>query len=170
MTMSRYYTPSDANIDKTGIPPDLEVKSPKLTDAQVRQVEDLIVSGKLKDWAETHQSASKADIGAFVKSLALKDFGGYDYLVERMVKDEINRKSIAPVYDLDYDETLKTALSLFGQGKDLPSLISSAKTVRQYQDEVAASKPPENGTTAQAKQPPAKGGSGLPSPELAPPK
>ena len=34
ITTARYYTPSDANIDKVGIPPDRVVKLPELTDEQ----------------------------------------------------------------------------------------------------------------------------------------
>ena len=41
MQTARYYTPSDENIDKTGIPPDLEVKDPDLTDAQALDLSKL---------------------------------------------------------------------------------------------------------------------------------
>jgi len=168
MTMSRYYTPSDANIDKTGIPPDLEVKSPKLSDAQVKQVEELLVSGKIKDWAEKREQATKAEIKAFVASLKLKDFGGYEYLVERMVKDELNRKHFAPVYDLDYDETLRTAIGLFAPDKDLKALIGAAKTVRQYQDEKAAAEASAANASAKAAPKNGKAAGGLPSPDVLP--
>lgn len=139
MTMSRYYTPSDANIDKTGITPDQEVSIPPMSDAQMAQITDLLTKGTLKDWAEKNPAATKVEIGAYVSQLALKDFGGYEWVVERMVRDEINRKSIAPVYDLDYDFVLRAAIKLFDdKGPKFPELFKTTKTVRQVQDEEAA--------------------------------
>jgi carboxyl-terminal processing protease len=141
LTMSRYYTPSDANIDKVGIVPDLEVKTPDMTDPQVKQLETLLVAGTLKDWAEKHKGASKSDITAYVKSLQLKDFGGFDWVVERMVRDEINRTSFAPVYDLDYDFVLRAAVKVINDTADFPALLKTTKTVKQVQEEEAAKNP-----------------------------
>jgi carboxyl-terminal processing protease len=141
LTMARYYTPSDANIDKIGIEPDMVVKTPDMTDPQVKQIEALLTAGTLKDWAEKHKGASKSDITAYVKGLQLKDFGGFEWVVERMARDEINRTSFAPVYDLDYDFVLRAAVKLINETPDFNALLKTTKTVRQVQDENAAKNP-----------------------------
>jgi carboxyl-terminal processing protease len=176
LTMSRYYTPSDANIDKTGIPPDRIVKSPELKDDLVKQIEDLLVSGKIKDWADARQTATKEEIAAFVGTLGLKGFNGLEWIVDRMVRDEVNRKTIAPVYDLDYDIVLAEAIKVIDDDKALPGLIAASKTVRQLQDEAAAAKA-ALAPVAAAGSPDPKGQAvapkqqtGLPSPTLEPAK
>ncbi len=164
LTMSRYYTPSDANIDKTGIPPDLEVKIPDLSEEQIKQIEEILVSGKYKDWAETHLKSSKEEISAYVKSLNLKNFEGYEWVVERMIRDEISRTSIAPIFDLDYDIVLKAAVKLIKETPDFAPLLKTTKTVRQVQDEIAAKADPKQiSATDAAKKAPGKG---LPLPNL----
>lgn len=163
LTMSRYYTPSDANIDKVGIQPDLEVKTPEMTDAQVKQVEEILVSGKLKEWAEKHKGASKDDIAAYVKGMGLKDFDGFEWVVERMVRDEISRTTIPPVYDLDYDYVLKAAVDVIRANPDFGPLLKAGKTVRQIQDEQSA----KDNLTAKAGKDSAKPDPGtLPMPSL----
>ena len=57
MTIARYYTPSDTNIDKIGIPPDLEVLYPKLTEEDEQNYSKLIESDEINTYVENHVRA-----------------------------------------------------------------------------------------------------------------
>jgi carboxyl-terminal processing protease len=153
----------------------MEVKVPDMSDAQVKQIEALLVSGSYKSWAEAHLAATKEDIAAYVKTMGLKDFGGFEWVVERMVRDEISRTSIAPIFDLDYDIVLKEAVKLLSGAQDFQSLFKTTKTVRQIQDELAAQKAAKEGEVSaktgkdaagKQKQAASKAPGGLPSPEI----
>jgi carboxyl-terminal processing protease len=170
LTMSRYYTPSDANIDKQGIPPDLEMKLPELAKEQLDQLNALYAAGRIKDWAEANPGASKQDIALFVSGLGLKGFEGVEWYVESLVRDELNRKTFAPVYDLDYDPILRKALEILDDQAGFARRMSSIKTVRQLQEEAAAAKADKVAakSTEPSKAPKAGAASGLPEPSLLP--
>ena len=58
LTMSRYYTPSDANIDKVGIAPDLEVKEPELSPEEEESLSGLIERDVFAAFAAANPNAS----------------------------------------------------------------------------------------------------------------
>ncbi len=139
ITTSRYYTPSDVNIDKIGIPPDLEVKFPELTDAEAESLNKLIADEAIPEFARTNPKADQAKAAAFAKELA----GRYkiqENLLRRMVRDELNRTSVAPVYDLEYDIQLKAALDVVRKG-DFPELMRNVKTLKVLQEEAGRTAP-----------------------------
>ncbi len=136
ITTSRYYTPSDVNIDKVGIPPDMEVKFPEFTDAEAESLNRLIGDGKIPAFVKAEPQASDTRTAAFVKELAaayLLD----ETLLNRLVRDERNRTTIAPVYDLEYDIQLQAAVDILRGGK-YAQLMKGAKTLKVLQDEAKA--------------------------------
>jgi carboxyl-terminal processing protease len=136
LTMARYYTPSDVNIDKKGIPPDREVKIPELTEKEAEALNKLINDNKIPAFVKAEPSASAERIEAFAKELS----AAYKLdlsLLKRLIRDERNRTSIAPVYDLEYDIQLQEAVRVLRAGA-VPELLKSAKTLKQLQDESAA--------------------------------
>ncbi len=161
LTMARYYTPSGENIDKTGIPPDRELKEPELTEAQLASFEKLYESGKIPEFARKHPSASQEERNAFAESLAT----GSDQLplkiLRRMVRDEYNKTSRAPIYDLEFDSQLSGALDALAD-PNFSSILANSKTVKELVGGLRAKTP----TTAS----PEKSGLAAPDPAKIPDK
>jgi len=82
ITMARYYTPSDMNIDKIGIPPDQEVKNLKeFTPDEEKLYMEMINSEVITKAAETKPNMSEADIAIAAAKIA-KDYP----LDERLIR------------------------------------------------------------------------------------
>lgn len=137
LTMSRYYTPSDVNIDKIGIPPDREVKSHEYTEAEIKTLTKLISAGTVSAYALKNPQAGSAEINALAKKLKAE---GYDVDIDvlaRFIRDEVNRRNPDRVYDLEFDTQLKEAVSII-QNENFAKLVSSVKTLKVLQDEAKA--------------------------------
>jgi carboxyl-terminal processing protease len=147
MTTARYYTPSDENIDKTGIPPDLEVKEPDLTDAQAADLAKLLDSGRLEAFAKAHPDATVPERDAFAAGLG-QSFALPDRVLRLLVKNQLNRTKTTPVYDLEFDSALNAAIRLVDD-PNYPKLLEDAKSVK---DLVEAKKAADAKTKADAKQ------------------
>jgi carboxyl-terminal processing protease len=160
LTMARYYTPSDENIDKTGIPPDLEVKEPELSEAQSAILAKLLDSGKVEDFAKAHPEASTAERDAFAASLTKAGYDLPERLLRILVKNQLGRTKPAPVYDLEFDAALNAALKLFDD-PNYPKLLAGAKTVKEL---VEAKKAAEPAVKAGSPKSAATGGNDLPAP------
>ena len=72
ITMARYYTPSDTNIDKIGIPPDREVLFPELSENGEKQYTELIKSNEISEYVEKHPNMTESDIAVYSKALEKK--------------------------------------------------------------------------------------------------
>ncbi|MDR1866834.1 MAG: S41 family peptidase [Treponema sp.] len=135
LTIARYYTPSDVNIDKIGIPPDREVLFPAFTEDDSKQLEALITSNRITLFIEENPNATLAQINNFALSLSTEYHLDQSLLV-RLIRNEQNRTVMAPVYDLDYDVQLREALNIV-QSSAYQSLMQSTKTLKQLQEEAA---------------------------------
>ncbi|MDR0539366.1 MAG: S41 family peptidase [Spirochaetaceae bacterium] len=132
ITTARYYTPSDVNIDKIGIPPDKEVLFPKFSDADAERLNKLIASKKIPSFVEENPKATSVVTDTFARQIAAEynlDFA----LVRRFIRDEQNRTQIAPVYDMEYDVQLQEAVRIIREG-NYYQLIHNTKTLRDLQD------------------------------------
>jgi carboxyl-terminal processing protease len=139
ITTARYYTPSDVNIDKIGIPPDREVKFPEYTDADAEKLNSLIKANKIPPFIEANPQAASAEIDAFARALA----GEYQLdavLLRRLIRNEQNRTTIAPVYDLEYDIQLQEAVDIL-RGGTYGALMKTTKTLKALQEEAAEDLP-----------------------------
>jgi carboxyl-terminal processing protease len=134
ITTARYYTPSDVNIDKKGIPPDKEVFFPEMTSEDTGKLQELIRSKKIIDFVGNFPDASQREADAFAAQLQLEYDVNLD-LVRRLIRDEQNRTIIAPIFDLDYDVQLKEAVRILNTD-NWANLMKSSKTLKQLQDEV----------------------------------
>jgi carboxyl-terminal processing protease len=133
LTTARYYTPSDVNIDKIGIPPDREVKLPEITNEEAVSLNKLINDNKIPAFVEENPGATKAQSDAFIATL-VRDYQIDQSLIARLLRNEQNRTVAAPVYDLEYDIQLQEAVKIFESG-DYTELMRNAKTLKQLQDE-----------------------------------
>ena len=133
LTMARYYTPSDVNIDKIGIPPDYEIKNieemtPEEEDAYAKLVQSNIIS----ETVEKNPNMKEEDIAEAAKNLA-KTYPIEERLIRRLLRIQVQRTQSSPLYDLDYDLQLKKAIELI-QNNNFSDLMRNTKTLRELQN------------------------------------
>jgi carboxyl-terminal processing protease len=133
ITTARYYTPSDVNIDKIGIPPDLEVLDSEFTADDVEKLSKLIIDNRIPTFVEENPEASTAQVDRFAQELTA-EYNLELSLVRRLIRDEQNRTVIAPVYDLEYDVQLQEAVNIL-RGGSYNALMRTTKTLRVLQEE-----------------------------------
>jgi carboxyl-terminal processing protease len=140
LTTARYYTPSDVNIDKIGIPPDREIKFPEFTAEDAEKFSVLMTENKIPDFIEANPRASSADIDIYARELGRQYGIGNISLLRRLIRDEQNRTVIAPVYDLEYDIQLQEGINIIRR-EDYRTLMQSAKTLKTLQEEASGDLP-----------------------------
>ena len=118
LTIARYYTPADINIDKIGIEPDREVKEKELgdeeTDSLGRILKENLVSGFIDDFPDANNAAQRN----FIKDLKEDGIVLEDRIIEKLIRNEYNRNlDIPPVYDLDFDIILQEAVRMLNTGE-----------------------------------------------------
>ena len=151
ITMARYYTPSDMNIDKIGIPPDQEVKNLKeFTPDEEKLYMEMINSEVITKAAENKPNMSEADIAIAAAKIA-KDYPLDERLIRRLIRIQVQKTQPSVLYDLDYDLQLNAAIKVV-QNKDFETMLQNTKTLRQLQEEVEDEKVTEGtGLTASLK-------------------
>lgn len=142
MTVARYYTPSDTNIDKVGILPDKEVLYPKLTEEDEKNYSALLEADVVAPYVEEHPEMSEEEIALYAEELK-KKFNLDSRLLRRIVRIQVNRTKPAALYDLDYDIQLNAALELLSTTEDFEKLVQSTKTLKELQIEAEAAKSAE---------------------------
>jgi len=136
ITTARYYTPSDVNIDKIGIPPDRVIKFPEFTDADTEKLSKLINDNKLRTFVNNNPEAGPAQIEQFARALE-KEYGLDLTLLKRLIRNEQYRTMIAPVYDMEYDIQLQEAVNIL-KNDNFRALMQTTKTLKVLQEEAAA--------------------------------
>lgn len=137
VTMARYYTPSDTNIDKIGIPPDKEIAlSPEYTDEQTKAFVKLSEGETIRKYVENHPGMTEADIASYAELLR-KDYDLDSRLLRRLIRIEVGRTKDPRLYDLDFDVQLVEAMKILDQG-NFKSLVKSTKTLKELQEEAEA--------------------------------
>lgn len=137
LTMSRYFTPSDANIDKVGVAPDLEVKEPELSAAEEASLNELMSRDVFAKFAGDNPNATPEQIALFVNGLRAAGSPLSERLLRRLVRNQLNRTRIAPEFDLDFDLQLKAALDVLAGGQ-FRSLMANSLSVLDLQARSAA--------------------------------
>jgi carboxyl-terminal processing protease len=135
ITTARYFTPTDVNIDKIGIPPDRLVRFPEFTDADVDKLNKLINDNRIPSFVSGNPQASAAQAENFARSLE-REYGLEYTLLKRLIRNEQNRTTIAPVFDLEYDVQLQEAVNILNSG-NFRELMQTAKTLKALQEEAA---------------------------------
>lgn len=132
ITTARYYTPSDTNIDKIGIPPDLEVPFPELTEQEqesyIKLMEDGVLTKRM-----TNPNMSEKEIDQLAQEL-YKTYPMEQRLLRRLIRLEADKVREPRLYDLDFDLQLNAALEVV-QRQDFDRLVAGAKTLKELQEE-----------------------------------
>ncbi|MDR2793161.1 MAG: S41 family peptidase [Treponema sp.] len=136
ITVARYYTPSDVNIDGSGIPPDREVPVPEFTENDMESLKALIEANEIPVYVKEHPNLSSAEINAYAARLSVQ-YSLNAELLRLFIRNEQIRTTIAPVYDLDYDVQLQEAVNILNGGS-YRQLMQRTKTIKQLQDEAEA--------------------------------
>lgn len=133
LTMARYYTPSDVNIDKIGIPPDLEITNMEsLTKEQednyVKLVEDRVIEKLVEDNPEMteKQIAENSKVISNDTKIDAR-------IIRKIIRNQVTKYS-TPLYDLDYDLQLNEAIKIVSN-PDFNTLLKKTKTLKQLQQE-----------------------------------
>jgi carboxyl-terminal processing protease len=135
LTTARYYTPSNVNIDKIGIPPDREIKYPDFTPEDTAALNNLLKTNRISEYIKKNPKAGALDIAAFAETLR-REFNLDTQILRRLIRNEQIRTVIAPVYDLEYDIQLQEAINILRSGS-YSSLMRSSKTLKTLQEEAA---------------------------------
>ncbi len=115
LTVARYYSPSGATVDKVGITPNVAVKVPELSDAELKAYEKIIKGSLISDWVKKHHNATDRQIRSFIAELRKKGVDLRETLLRRLILDQIYRTvNNPPVYDLGSDIVLKKAVDILG--------------------------------------------------------
>ncbi|MCL1836018.1 MAG: S41 family peptidase [Treponema sp.] len=135
ITTARYFTPSDVNIDKIGIPPDRLVEFPEFTEDDAEKLNKLINDNRIPSYVGGNPQATASQVETFARSLE-KEYGLDFTLLKRLIRNEQNRTAIAPVYDLEYDVQLQEAVNILNSGS-YRNLMQTTKTLKALQEEAA---------------------------------
>ncbi len=148
ITMARYYTPSDMNIDKIGIPPDEEIKNlADFNEDEEKTYVDMIKSEIISKAAEAKPNMTESDIAAEAVKVA-KEYPIDQRIIRRLIRIQVQKTQPAVLYDLDYDLQLKAAINAV-QNKEFANMLKNTKTLRQLQEEAEDSQPADGkGLTA----------------------
>lgn len=139
ITVAKYYSPSDVNIDKVGILPDEEVKSPEFTKEEEEAFKKLLESSEIEKYVAAHPKMTEQEIVSYAKQLKSK-YNLEDRILRKLVRNE-SELSMQPsrLYDLDYDLQLKRALEIV-KSPVFDKLIKNSKTLKQQSEENSVKK------------------------------
>lgn len=134
LTMARYYTPSDVNIDKIGIPPDLEIKNiEKFSEEQEKTYVKLIEDNAVEKILENRPEMTEAEIAAAAEKLS-ETYALDLRLLRRLIRVQLWRHKTTPLYDLDFDVQLNKAIEVLNS-VEFHDLVKKTKTLKQLQEE-----------------------------------
>ncbi|MDR3312640.1 MAG: S41 family peptidase [Spirochaetaceae bacterium] len=133
ITTARYYTPTDTNIDKIGIPPDRELKLLSLSEGDEKIYMALIKSGKISEYVKDREDMAAEDITRAAEEFALA-YPLEARLLRRLIRMEVNRMKPAALYDLDYDTQLAASLEIV-HNENFDDLMRNTKTLQDLQEE-----------------------------------
>ena len=134
LTMARYYTPSDVNIDKIGIPPDYEIKNIEtMTPEEEEAYTKLAQSNIIVETVENKPNMTEEEI-AIAATVIAKTYPIDERLIRRLLRVQVQRTQGSPLYDLDYDLQLAKAIEII-ENESFYELMRKTKTLKELQEE-----------------------------------
>lgn len=118
LTMSKYYTPKDVNINKVGIPPAKEVKERELTEEEKTSYKKLIEEYRIQKFVKDNPKPSDLQIDIFIQQLKSDGIVMEDRIIRKLVRNELNLSlDNPPIYDLEFDIVLQEAVRMLKAGE-----------------------------------------------------
>lgn len=117
LTISRYYTPDDYNIDNIGIEPHKLLTEAELSDAELEDLAELIEENRIAVFVNENPVESRAKTDIFVRELVSGGINLEERLIRKLIREEYNRNlNDPPAFDLEYDTVLNYSLDLLNSG------------------------------------------------------
>ncbi len=115
MTTSRYYLPEGETIDKLGIEPMHPIESKKLSDNDIEDYKVIIENNLIANFVKENPAPNASQINAFIQGLRTKEkLQLDDRSLQILIRNEVNRTlDDPPIYDLEFDDTLKATYESF---------------------------------------------------------
>ena len=111
LTVARYYTPNDVNIDKVGVAPDFEVENMKISDDDTKLLNKLLDARLIEDFVDNNKDPSAQQIRLFISKLEKEGYTLEERILRKLIMQEVYRYwDFPPIYDLDYDLVLLKAI------------------------------------------------------------
>ena len=133
VTVAKYYSPSDINIDKIGIKPDLEVLYPEFSEQEQEDWHKLSESAEIEKYVEFHPDMNEKTIANYAKILK-KTYNLEERLLRKMIRNEVYRTRTSLLYDLDFDLQLQAAIDV-SKKPNFSKLLAQTKTLKEQQDQ-----------------------------------
>lgn len=133
LTIAKYYSPSGANIDEVGIPPDETVNLPGVSVEEQQIYVDLMNSNKIYDFANEKKDVTEKEIFDFAEEL-YKEFPLEKVVLRRLIR--IYSVKTETLYDLDYDTQLQRAIEI-ANSQDFYEMLEKTKTLLDLEEERA---------------------------------
>lgn len=117
LTTAKYFTPSGASIDKTGVVPDYEVLEPEMNDEELEALGKLLKENLVYSFIEKNPDAKEAEIDAYVKTLQTEQkIALSERVLKRLIRNaQFRRMDFPPAYDFDYDLQLQRAVEILNE-------------------------------------------------------
>ncbi|MBP5252118.1 MAG: S41 family peptidase [Treponema sp.] len=129
ITVARYYSPSDANIDKRGIKPDLEISLPLYDPEWEASYVSLVESNDISSYVESHPDMTEKQISDYADVLS-KKYSVDKVYIRKLIRNECDKGKPSRLYDLDFDTQLSEALKVFKDGR-YKTLLEASKTLKE---------------------------------------
>lgn len=118
LTIARYYTPADINIDKIGIEPDREVKEKELSEEETESLGRILKENLISGFINNNPDPDEGSRRNFIRELKQDGIVLEDRIIEKLIRNEYNRNlDIPPVYDLEFDIILQEAVRMLKAGE-----------------------------------------------------
>lgn len=138
ITVARYYSPSDTNIDKVGIKPDKQVSYEEFTEDEEKAYAELMKADVIAPYVENHPTMTEKDISSYAEEL-YKKYPFDKRVIRKLIRNEYDRTQPARLYDLDYDIQLNEALRILKE-EDFSKLMKNTKTLKELEAEAEKEK------------------------------
>jgi carboxyl-terminal processing protease len=92
LTIARYYTPADINIDKIGIEPDREVKENELSDEETESLGRILKENLVSNFIDAHPDANNTAQRNFISELKQDGIVLEDRIIEKLIRNEYNHR------------------------------------------------------------------------------
>jgi len=113
LTIQKYYTPTGESIHKKGILPDVEIEATDFTRRDKINFKDLTDKKIISDFVKAHNEYNAENVKLFQKHIKDKGYELSDFAAKYVLKQEVFKVGVRPLYDKELDVQLQKAISLF---------------------------------------------------------
>ena len=98
-------------MDKVGVSPDIVVTEEEFTETELDSIKKIYEEDMIFNFIEENPESNEKKISAFIKKLNNEGIVLRENVLRKLIRNEYSRKmDFPPVYDLEYDTGLRTAI------------------------------------------------------------